>query len=1046
MILFSIRNPLLANLFLVLVLITGIMSWYAMPQEMFPNITLDKVRITTIFEGASPEEVERQVTLPIEQELDGLEDIDTIQSTSAESRSQIIISLNQGANVDDFIRETEAILDRLTDLPEAAEKPQLSRMESRIPVISVALYGDVSTATLSHQAEEIQDHLLAIPGVASAAISGNREWELWVTVDPALLSASRTTTTEIITALRNELDDLPGGQIEAEEGEILLRGQGVSPEPEEVAQIPVRKGKDGGLLRLGRIARIEKHLEEAKTLGRFNGKPSLNLTITKTASSSTLKIADAVYNTVESIKDTLPANIHLTAHSDMSIYLKNRLNTVKSSAIIGLGLVLLSLYLFLNFRVAFVTALGIPVSFLVGIILMQYMDQTVNMISLFAFLIALGMVVDDAIIVTENIYRHMEMGQPAQEAAMIGAREVMWPVVASTATTIAAFLPMFSITGTMGAFIKVIPLVVIACLLGSLLEAFAILPSHSAHLLKIRDNQDEKRRHWRQLLSWYTRFIRRILNYRGTVATLTVCLFIITIAFAVTRIPFMLFGKVEIGQFFLNIEAPRSYALKDSERLALQLEKEILAELDDHELKSLITNLGVTFIDFNSIKFDTNYIQMIVTLKQAKPEGFIEKWVTPLVSLKFEQHGERVRPTSEIINRIRARLENYPGIERLSILRPQGGPAGADIEVGITGKDTHILQQYSQSVAKYLESLPGVHDVAQDLTAGKQEIRYALNDYGRQLGLNQAMLASAIRTGYQGLEVTHVTLDNRRVPVRLIYPESIRQDSEQLEQLPIVLPNGKTVYLRDVADIYRSTGFDSIRHRDLETLATVTAEVDTSKITAMEATQLIEARFAGKLPSGYDLIFLGEKKEAAESFSGMFQAMVVALTIIFIILVALFRSLLDPFLIMLAIPFGVIGVVFGHLVTGHMLQFLSMIGLLALSGIVVNDSLILIDFAKTLRAEGMDRIEAIVEACRIRARPIILTSLTTFLGVSPLIFFASGQTAFLSPMAVSLGFGLLFATVLILVVLPCFYIIADDIKIRFAPKSELEANIEFSHE
>ena len=1030
MIRFSIKNALLANLLLGLILIIGILSWQAMPQEMFPNIALDKVRISTVFKGASPEEIETQITLPIEQEIEGMNGIDTLVSSSSESISNITIKLNHGSNIDEFLRDIETTVARInSDLPDSAEQPEIVRIKARIPVISVALHGAVSNPLLFQTAKAVKDQLIEIPGVSSASISGNRDWELWVIVDPSMLSAMHISLNEILSALKNNLDNLPGGHIESAEGDILLRGQGASPNIEAIGQIAVRTTAEGGILRLNAVASIEKRLEEVKTLGRFNGQPSINITITKTPESSSLEISDAVHAQVENWQKELPNNIHIKAFSDRSVYLKNRLDTVKSSAIIGLGLVLLSLYLFLNFRVAFVTALGIPVSFLVGIILMNYLGQSVNMISLFAFLIALGMVVDDAIIVTENIYRHMELGLPAQQAAIVGTKEVLWPVVASTATTVAAFIPMFGLTGSMGTFITVIPIVVIACLLGSLLEAFGVLPSHAAHLLHVKPTH--QRDLWSRLVNRYTRLVRTMVKNRYLVSSVTIAVLIVSIAFAATRIPFMLFGDVEIGLFFINIEAPKTYSLKDSERLAMDLENEIIQELGDKDLKSLLTNLGIIFIDFNTIKFDSNYIQFIIDLEKPEPKGFIERWISPIARLSLTREGSRQRSTEDIINEIRQRFKSHPGIERFSILMPAGGPAGPDVEIGISGTDNQQLQILSKNIADYLNTLSGIHDIAQDLTPGKQEIRYALNELGRRLGLTQSQLASTIRSGYQGTEIAHITLENTRVPVRVIFPESIRHYSDKLAQLPIILANGETVYLGNVANIKKSRGFNTIKHRDLKTLATVTAEVDAQQITALQVSELVQKKFKNSLPDGYQLIFLGEKKEANESMEGMLKALIIALAVIFIILVALFKSLLDPFVILLAIPFGIIGVIFGHVITGHMLQFLSMIGFLALSGIVVNDSLILIDFAKKLRRKKVHRYEAIIEACRIRARPIILTSLTTFLGVSPLIFFATGQTAFLSPMAVSLGFGLLFATVLILIVLPCFYIIADDLRIHW---------------
>lgn len=1025
---YSINNPLITNLMLLLVFIAGVMSWYAMPQEMFPTIELDRVTVVTEFEGAAPEEVERQVTIPIEEEFDGLADIDTVMSTSSEGQSTILIKLKPGTDVDAFLDEARTLMDRVTDLPQEAEEPQVRRIQTRFPVVSMAVYGDVAAATLYDTADAIKRRLLAIPGVASAQPAGIREWEIWVSVNPQRLAAMGVTLDEIALALRENLRQLPGGSIESAEGDILLRGIGVEPVPEEIKQIAVRRNAQGGLLRLGQLAEVELRFEEARTVGRYNGQPSVNITVTKTAESSTIEVSDRVRALSKALQDELPPSIQTGVFSDLSTYVRNRLNTVKSSGVVGLVLVLISLYLFLNFRVALITAMGIPVSFLVAVVGMNYLGHSINMVSLFAFLIALGMIVDDAIIVTENIYRHLEMGKPPREAALIGTREVMGPVIASTATTIAAFLPVFAIGGTMGAFVAVIPVVVTCALLGSLWEAHAVLPSHAAEFLRI-DKAKKGTRAWRALIARYSKALHWSVINRYFVALATIGALVIFVVIASTRVPFQLFGHVETGQFFVNIETPNTYSLEESARLAERLEGVFNEEIAEHELDSLLTNVGVTFIDFNTIRFGSKYIQFIVDLKKQQPQGFIETWVSPVVSLRFSWEGERERATEDVINALRQRLQSEPGILRLSILRPQGGPSGADIEVGVFGPDIDRLKLHGEAIADHLKGSAGVYDVRMDMEPGKLEYQYLLNERGRQLGISQWQLASAVRRGFQGDEVVHVTRADEFIPVRLIYDDEVRQQSQQLERLPIVLPGGRTVILSDVADIQIGRSVESIKHRDARRLVTVTAEVDNEVTTPLSVSELVKNKFAAiDEEKDYGLVFLGEKKEASESMQDMMRALVIAITVIFFILAVLFRSLFDPFVVLFAIPFGFIGVVIGHALMGQNLQFLSMLGFLALSGIVVNDSLILIEFVKRQREQGKERIEAVLEAGRVRLRPILLTSITTFLGVSPLIFFATGQAAFLSPMAISLGFGLLFATILILLSLPCFYLIADDLR------------------
>ena len=1027
---FSIRNTLVVNLFLLIIIIAGALAWNNLPQEMFPVVDLDRVRITTEYEGAPPAEVEKQITLVIEEELESLPDIELITSESSESLSKIEIKLKPDTDIDDFLLEVRALVDAIDDLPDEAETVKVSRLKTRFPVISLALYGDIPPGLLYTTAEKVRRDILSLPGVGSVGIAGDRDWELWIVVDPQRLAARAITLEQVQQAIRANLRDLPGGSVQSSEGDILLRGMGVANNVEAVERLVLQNEIGGGQLMLGEVADVQLRLQEEQTLGRFNGAPSVNLTVTKTAKASTIDIAAAIRVYKEDIAESLPLGVKVGLFSDLSVYVKTRLDTVKSSGLIGLILVLASLYWFLNFRVAFITALGIPVSFLIGVILMYYLGYTINMISLFAFLIALGMIVDDAIIVTENVYRHIENGVAPRQAARVGAAEVFWPVVASTSTTIAAFMPMFGITGTMGKFIEVIPVVVTVTLIGSLFEAFVILPAHAANHLRLKKKKKVSP-FWSKGLQRYLSVLHWSLLNRYIISAATLAVLAVFLTYAATRLPYNQFGNVETGQFMVNIEAPNTYSLSDSAVLAEIIEERILSSIDEErELKSMLTNVGVTLIDFNRLKMGSHYIQVIIDLEKAEAKGFVEKYVSPIVNLKFSTEGTRTRNTEDIINQIRMQLQDVAGIQRFSILRPQGGPAGADIEIGVSGESIDRLILLSGEIKQFLRQIPGVQDVQQDLEPGKLEYQYSLNERGRNLGLTQEQISNAVRTGYVGLELEHVSWDNERYPVRLIYPDDLRKDGSTLVNLPITLPLGGTVYLGEIADITLSRGLGTILRRDAERLALVTAEVDAKMITPMEVNTLVERQFADvfKTTPNYELLFLGEKKEANDSFNDVFNVLIISLAVIFFILAALFKSILDPFVIMLAIPFGIVGVIIGHMLFNYNLQFLSMIGFLALTGIVVNDSLILVDFAKKRRAQGVACIEALIDAGRTRIRPILLTTVTTFLGISPLIFFASGQTAFLSPMAISLGFGLIFATILILIVVPCFYMVADDFR------------------
>ncbi len=1025
MIRFSLRNPLLVNLVLILVVTLGILSWHSMPQEMFPAFDRNQLQIRTTFEGASPEEVASQVTLPIEEALDSLTDIDTVTSVSQEGLSVINYKLLEGADADDLLRDMRAEIDAIADFPESADTPQLKQLKNYVPVISVALHGEAPMPTLYDLAERMRHELLLLPGVSGVGLTGKRDWEIWIELDPHELAARDVELREVTTALRNNLQDTPSGMIRSSEGDVLLRGMGAE-DIEAIEAVAVRSNAQGGQLLIRDLGKVSAQLEEAVTMGRFNSAPSVNLVVSKSESASTYKVADQVRATIAQY--TLPYGVEASLFADMSVPIENRINTVQSSGVVALVLLLFALYFLLNFRVAFITALGIPVAMLTAVIAMAALGYSINLVSMFAFLVVLGLVVDDAIIISENTYRHLEEGMEGHKAAYLGAHEVMWPVLASILTTIAAFIPMFGVSGTLGKFIEVIPVVVAAALLGSLLEAFLILPSHAAELLRRQGARREAAR-WRKLLYLYRRVLAWCVANRYLTASLTIGVLLITVAFMFTRLPYTQFESVELGKFMVNVEAPNTYGLEDSNRLAAQVEKAVYDIVEPYELESIQTHVGMTMLDFSRYTFGSNHIQFNINLSQMAPEGWIETYVNPIVNLKFRNEGIRTRKTEVIMAEIRDALKELPGISRYSVQRPHAGPSGADIEVGIVGPEFTELLKHSEDIRRFLIRLPGVEDVRHDLDPGKIEYQYALNDRGRELGLTQAELGAAVRMGYQGDKVVYISREGKRTPVRALYQDSMRHDSAAFDRLPITTANG-VVYLHEVADIRTTRGLSTVRRRNNERMATVTADVDSSVTTVGTVTTLLNEEFGDRFQrlQNYQMLHLGAKKESRDSMNDLSRAALMALVLIFFILAALFKSVLDPLAVLATLPTALVGVVIGHVVAGINLQFLSLIGLLALAGVVINDSLILVSFVKQLRASGHECLDAVLSGSQARFRPILLTTVTTFFGVSPLIFFATGQTKFLAPMAISLGVGLLFATVLILLVLPCYYMILEDFR------------------
>ena len=719
LLLFFIRNRALVNLALLFTIIGGWLAWKAIPREIFPVVDTDLVLIKTLYEGAPPAEVESQVTLPIEEEFLELSDVDYVSSLSKEGASSVFIRLLPGTDVEDFMREAQGLLDSVRDLPEQAEEPILSRLRSRFPLLTMSLSGNLSQARLHELSEQVRERALQLPGVASINQVGQRDWELWVIVDPGDLSTLGVSLDELTVALRRNLPDFPGGVLHAPDGDVRLRGQGVTPEPDEIERIVLRTGADGSQLRLGQVARVELRLEEATTYARFNGRPSINLSLSKTREASTIKVARTVRRMGEELQASLPPGVEVGFHSDMSRYIKTRLSTVKSTGLVGLMLLLLTLCLAFGFRAALITGFGLPVAMLVTVMVLHLLGYTINMISLFAFLVVLGVLVDDAIIVTESIYRRMESGMEPHAAAVQGSLEVFWPVTVSTLSTIAAFLPMFAIGGIVGLFVKVLPVVISCCLLVSLVEVFIVLPGHAAALL--RPVRRPPRPWRRRLLNGYLDTLKWVMPRRYPFLVGCVALFFLSLNYARVHLPYRMFGSVEVDEFYVNIETPGHYGLEDTRRLAERLEQAVYEVVEKHELQSLLSNVGISFIDPQMFRTGNNIMQITLNLEKRSPRGLIERWVSPLFSWD-RQRGRRLTDTEDMVNAVRTRLEGEPGIKHLNIIKPQAGPAGSDIVVGVSGSGNAALRRQANQLRDFLRTLPGVHDVRHDVIAGAEHL------------------------------------------------------------------------------------------------------------------------------------------------------------------------------------------------------------------------------------------------------------------------------------------------------------------------------------
>ncbi|MCZ6479220.1 MAG: efflux RND transporter permease subunit [candidate division NC10 bacterium] len=1006
---FSVRNPVTVNLLTLFVLGAGIATYFRMHRELFPEFSRQAVQITTQFTGASPEEVENLITANIEEEMADLDELDEMLSISQEGRSEILLKFQPETDMNRALNDVRAALDDVTDLPGEADDPQVREVKSTFPVITVSLASDIDEATLRDMAKDLRDELRRIPGVATVRILGIREQQIWVEVDPARLEQYGMSLDDVRAAIAAHNRNVPGGTLKTPRGEILVRTLGEAAGAEEVERIILRSVATGTPLTVADLAIVHETFEEPTTIGRWGGQAAINLVVIKERTGDAIDIAASVRALVEEVRDRLPETVTIGVYNDFSVFIRNRLNTLRLSGAIGLTIVLITLWVFMRARIAFLTGLGIPFAMLGGIVLMSLYGISLNMISLFSLILVLGLLVDDAIVVTENVYRYVEQGMDPRQAAMQGTAEVAWPVVATVTTTIAAFLPLLLIPGTMGVFLAPIPVVVTFALLASLLQALVVLPSHLSDVITPAYAQRVRRRE----VGWLTRartvygtLLAMAVKWRYVTAVLMLCFTILLGTTAWYRIPFVLFREFESSQFMINLETSSAAKIEDTLEVAKRAEQVVL-NLPPEELRSVATNVGITFLDVHRAEWGSNLGQLLVELEE-----------------------DRRRTVDAVIADLRGGMADIPGITKIQFLKTQTGPGGPAIEARIVGAEIPVLRRLADEVKGFLRGIPGVRDVRDDFTEGKEELQITLLPEARALGLNLGQIARQVQQAFLGVEASTIQRRDEDVPIVVRFPQAARRSLETVAGMKITLPSGEKVFLRDVARLESAIGTSKIRRDDQKRTITVLADVITREANAFQVAQRLKREFAdvGRSFPGYRVVIKGERQEAEESLAAMPQVSLIALLLIYFLLGSLFKSFIQPLIVMAAIPFALDGVVIGHLIMGEPLSFLSMMGLVALSGVVVNDSLILVDFINRARKEGTPRDEAILKSGVARLRPVLLTTVTTVGSLVPLAFFASGQAKFLSPMAISVVWGLSFATILTLILVPCLYAMLDDLE------------------
>ena len=1046
------RNHVAANLLMLVFVVGGLIMAASIKQEIFPEVSLDTIQVSVAYPGAGPEEIEDGILLQIEDVLTEVDGIRELRATAVEGMGMVNAVLRTGENPDIILQDVKSAVDRIITFPEDAERPVITKLLNRREVVSVVVYGELSDRSLRERAELIRDELLEFEQITQVDLGGVRPYEISIEISEENLRRHGLTLDQVAQRVRRASLDLPGGSVKTEGGEILLRTMERRYFGPGYADISVITRADGTRVRLGDIAEIRDDFRETDMIARFDDQPAAMVKVYRVGDQKPTEISEIVKKYVAEKSRALPPSVKLGIWNDTSELLKSRMDLLIKNALIGLVLVFLILGLFLEIRLALWVMLGIPISFLGAMFLMPSMDVSINMISLFAFIMALGIVVDDAIVVGENVFDHRQMGKPYLQAAMDGAVEVGRPVIFSVLTTITAFLPLVFVSGMMGKFIGVIPLVVISILVVSLIEVLFVLPAHlslggprEAPGGVIGSIDRTRRRFGRSLDGFiagpYRRMLALCLKFRyATVAAAIACLLLCTGLVGGGYVRFLFMPVVDGDVVLVSLEMPPGTPVEITREIQERIVDEayaVVAEFDEKRpgAPSILRNI---------------YALVGGTMDQGGPNPGDTSSGAHLanIALFLQPSEERDLPATEVGQRWRQRVGEIPGVRNLTF-KSNLVMLGANIDIQLAHQDFEVLQEASKRLKEQLATYPGVSDIADNYAPGKRELKLQLTPEAVTLGLTEEDLGRQVRAAFHGAEALRLQRGRNEVRVMVRYPEEQRRSLWDMEQMRIRTPSGGELPLERAAFVSEGRGYSQINRNDRKRVINVSADVDEKSANANQILADLQSGFLPQLRSdfpGLSFDLEGEEKERRDSVGSMRQGFMLALFGIYALLAIPFRSYSQPLLIMAAIPFGAVGAILGHLLMGYDLTILSLFGIVALSGVVVNASLLLVDRINRGRGDGVDLTQVVIEGSQRRFRPILLTSLTTFFGLTPMILETSMQAQFLIPMAISLGFGVLFATGITLLLLPSLYLVLEDIRGFFGLRAHhADHSAEFDH-
>ncbi|SHI64193.1 Multidrug efflux pump subunit AcrB [Tangfeifania diversioriginum] len=1009
------RNSVAANLLMLILIGGGIWTMFNIQKEVFPQFQLDIVEVSVVYPGAAPTEVEMGILMPVEDAIRSVEGIKEITSTAREGSGTVLIELVTGVNRMKAFQEIDQAVNRIRTFPDDIEEPEVQLQTQQRDVMEIVLYGGSDIWTLRVLAERLRDVLRNNEGITQVEIGNVPDYVTHVEIPRHRLRKYNLTLGEVSRIIVESSEDIPAGSVDTESGEILLRMKERKQWAEEFEKIELIPSELGASVTLADIAEITDGFEETGFHGQFNQQLAVSLEIFRVGKQSPLEIETTVNEILSEFESSLPPGINYRIDSNRAEDYRERLSLLTENGLIAIIIVLLILSLYLEYRLAFWVMMGMSISFIGGILFLPFLGISINMISMFGFLVVLGIVVDDAIVVGENIFEYRQQGMGVMKAAIKGTKDIARPVVFSIITNIIAFIPLLFIPGTTGKFWWPLPAVVIVVLLVSLVEALFILPAHLGHVsknpVKIKAIQYfERFQRWfargfdRFMEGYYRPFLELSLRHRYITLSIAVSLFVIVGGYGYSdHMGIIMMPEVSADEIEAGVTLPVSTTIDQAAKVANEITQSTQRMFDEHNLYEVAEGIK------------TN----------VRGQNFID------VEIVMKPPDQRDMTAQEVIELWRDEIGDIEGVDQITF-EAESGPGGfqQDISVDISHSDIEVLEKASQAFFTQMEEFEATRDVNDNYNKGKTQYDFRLLPEGRSLGLTPGDVGRQLRNAFYGALSMRQMRETNEIEVRVKLPLEERKDIYHLEDLTIRTPDGTEVPLLDVVSLEQGEAFTTINRRDGRRVVTVGMDVEP----ANAVTRVLRSINEEVLPQlrndypGITWTFQGSQAEMRESTQVLWSGFAMALLIIYALLAIAFRNYYQPLIVMTSIPFGIIGAVIGHILLGYDLSLISLMGVIALSGVVVNDSLIMIDFANRQRGE-MSVFDAIHEAGLRRFRPIILTTLTTFGGLTPIILERSMQAQYLIPMAISLGFGIVFATSIILVLVPSLYMILEDLRL-----------------